>query len=318
MSLLKRLKQPEQTIKSTPEGVSVTLEQLLMLQQFTANTDARPLALSTQAHGQHQVSQRSRGIEFAELRQYWPGDDVRTIDWRQTAKRGRVYTRDYQDEHARQIRLLIDMGPGMRFATRGAFKSVVAARIAALLAWQSVAIEDLVGGMVWGVQGQQLLSPRGQHQGALALLKQVALASQTEPEQMAINHCLTSGCQNLQQGTEVIIISDFSGLTPEVEQQIKVLSRQVDVKLIHIFDSFEQNPPYGKFWVTNGSDKTELNLNSSATRQAYLEPFELRLTALKTLARQIGAPLISISTNDDIVRQLSVGMVGRDKKAGKS
>jgi uncharacterized protein (DUF58 family) len=298
--------------RSAADGVSVSLSELLAFREFITNSSPKPLTASTQTQGHHQVLQRARGLEFAELCQYLPGDDVRTIDWRQTAKRGRVFTRVYQDEHARPVRLLVDMGPTMRFATRGAYKSVIAARVAARLAWQSVALEDQVGGMVFGVQGLQALPPRGQHQGALALLKQMAAASHVEPQEVALSDVLSSVFASLELDSELVIVSDFSALDHSIEQQISTIARQVDVKLIHIYDVFEQNPPAGRYKVTNGSTKNaELNLYSDSVRKTYLKPFELRYNALKKLAYQNGIPLFSISTEDNLFQRLSAPFAGK-------
>ena len=87
-------------------------------------------------------------MEFAEVRAYQPGDDVRSIDWRVTARTGRPHSKLFEEERERPVWLLVDLGASMRFGTRGAFKSVAAARAAALLAWQAHAEGERVGGSV--------------------------------------------------------------------------------------------------------------------------------------------------------------------------
>src|SRR5262249_62183017 len=89
-----------------------------------------------------------RGMEFTEVRGYQPGDDVRWIDWRSTARTGRVHTKLFAEERERPVWLIADLGHSMRFGTRGAFKSVVAARAAAQLAWDAHGAGASVGGIV--------------------------------------------------------------------------------------------------------------------------------------------------------------------------
>src|ERR1700690_844521 len=81
---------------------------------------------------------RARGLEFEEVRPYAAGDDVRSIDWRVTARRGRVHTKLFREERERPVWLLVDLQPGMYFGSRVQMKSAMAVRAAALLAWIAV------------------------------------------------------------------------------------------------------------------------------------------------------------------------------------
>jgi len=88
--------------------------------------------------GAHLSSLRGRGMDFAESREYQPGDDRRHIDWRVTARTGKAHTKIYTEEKERPVFLLVDMSPSMFFGTHGGFKSVTAARLAAYLACSTV------------------------------------------------------------------------------------------------------------------------------------------------------------------------------------
>ena len=93
---------------------------------------------------------RGRGMEYSESRIYLPGDDIRRIDWRVTARTGRPHTKLFHEERDRPVLFVVDLGAHMRFGTRGAFKSVVAAEAASLLAWAAAENGDRVGGLVPG------------------------------------------------------------------------------------------------------------------------------------------------------------------------
>jgi uncharacterized protein (DUF58 family) len=119
-----------------PDNASVfpTLAELIRLRAAARGLElgSRRLALSAQAGGYRSVY-RGRGLEFDEVRIYQPGDEVRDIDWRVTARRGRTHTRVYREERDRPVLLLADLGPGMLFGSHR-LKSAQLLRAAALLA----------------------------------------------------------------------------------------------------------------------------------------------------------------------------------------
>lgn len=170
-------------------GVVASLNELIALrargQTGLVMARQRPAIAATEP-GAHFSQRKSRGMEFADARPYQIGDDARAIDWRQTARRGRPYTKLFQEEHERPVQLLVDLGPSMRFGTRNAFKSVVAARAAALLAWRAVAAGDRVGGLVWNGAELRARRPQGRHHGVLTLLASLATMSAAPPAAQAL------------------------------------------------------------------------------------------------------------------------------------
>ncbi len=111
--------------------------------------DSRLYAIAETA-GNRQSRFRGRGIDFQESRNYQPGDDIRTMDWRVTARTGRPHTKVFQEERERPIIIVIDCNPSMFFGTRVAFKAVIAARLAALIAWAAIRNGDRIGAVsVW-------------------------------------------------------------------------------------------------------------------------------------------------------------------------
>lgn len=133
----------------------ITLPELVRLQ-----ADARALKLpsvkpvrSRQA-GLRQSRQKGRGMTFSEVRQYQPGDDIRSIDWRVTARRQAPHTKLYEEERERPVLLIVDLGPTLFFASAGAYKQVRGgAQVAALLAWLALWAGDQVGGAWYSMTG---------------------------------------------------------------------------------------------------------------------------------------------------------------------
>lgn len=116
-------------------------------------------------------------MEFDEVRVYHPGDDVRTIDWRVTARTGRPHTKLFQEERERPVLVLVDVRAGMRFGTRDCFKSVLAAKAAAVLAWIGIGGGDRVGGLVLAPSGIIALRAERTRRRILAFVRSIADAT---------------------------------------------------------------------------------------------------------------------------------------------
>ncbi|MBY0274525.1 DUF58 domain-containing protein, partial [Candidatus Binatia bacterium] len=130
-------------------GIVASVAELVALRSDAARLDASPRGRVRTLHaGAYASAFRGRGMEFDETRAYQPGDDVRAIDWRVTARTGRVHTKLFHEERERPVLLLVDQRMHMRFGTRDAFKSVVAARAAATVAWAARDQGDRVGGLI--------------------------------------------------------------------------------------------------------------------------------------------------------------------------
>ena len=115
-------------------AVCVSSEELirLRLQARELRLDRRQAARSV-ISGAHSSRFRGRGMDYLESRGYQPGDDIRNMDWRVTARSGHAHVKVYQEERERPVVVMIDLGPGMFFATQRTFKSVIAARATALI-----------------------------------------------------------------------------------------------------------------------------------------------------------------------------------------
>lgn len=281
-------------------GVVASLSELIALRAQAQASLQRRAPSQGGAPGLHASLQKSRGMEFAESRPYQSGDDARALDWRQTARRGRPYTKLLQEEHERPLQLLVDLGPNMRFGTRVAFKSVVAARAAALLAWRAVAAGDRVGGLVCNGAQISAIRPQGRQHGVLTLLGALAAASAAAPAAPASDLAapLRSLARSLRPGSQIVILSDFATLDASTETLICALARSSEVLMLQVYDRFEaEAPPPGCYPITDGQRRLHLDLRSSAARSAYGAAFAARQRALEQLAQRSGATLLPLATH---------------------
>jgi uncharacterized protein (DUF58 family) len=276
---------------------------------------ARRLALSAQAGGYRSVY-RGRGLEFDEVRQYQAGDEVRDIDWRVTARRGRPHTRLYREERERPVLVCADLGPGMLFGSRR-LKSAQALRAAALLAWAAEQAGDRIGGVVVGMDGARVRPARPRHEAVLLLLKTLVRMQPRAPS-AAAPQLLDDGLRRLANvahpGSLLPVLSDFRTLGDAGERALLRLSGHNDVLLIQLYDALEAEPPPPGLYRLGVPGKL-VELDSAAAAERWRHDFAARRERLESLARRLGAPLIGLSTDADPVAVLARGLARHGRAA---
>ena len=302
-------------------GVSVSLRDLLALRGEAGRLDLAPRGkiLATRSGG-HLSRFRGRGLEFDESRVYQPGDDARNMDWRVTARAGTPHVKLFREERERPLWLLVDQGPSMRFGTRVAFKSVVAAQAAALLAWAAADRGDRVGGLVFDEQGRFEHRPAARTQGLLPLLQ--ALAGGGRAVGVAGLGDVTAAADQLvhlaRPGSLIFILSDFNHLTPERSAWLARLGRASEVVLVHVRDPLEEvAPPPGLYPVTDGQRRGLLDTGVASRRSTWQQRFRDHLDTLEGLARQHRAHLLWLSTADPVGQALARGLNPRRAGGGR-
>jgi len=261
--------------------------------------------------GGHFSSFRGQGLEFDAVREYVPGDDIRNIDWRVTARTGKPHLKIFKEERERQRMLVVDMNASMRFGTRGTFKSVQAARVAAWLGWQGLAHHDRVSGCFFGdvPEGIQFFAPNRTRKSFSAMLKALSDPPVHEKDVLfdALLHPLS---QAVSTGSLVYVISDFMNLD-ELEN-ISFLSRlnsASNIVFISINDPADKNLfSAGSLGFFNGIEKFWVNTSHSMGRQAYQAEWEKSRLKLTQLASRFKIPLIELTTESDIHRELTLGL----------
>lgn len=293
-------------------GVVADLAELIALRE-----EARRLAIAPRGKvlatrsGGHLSRFRGRGMEFDETRVYQPGDDVRNMDWRVTARAGSPHVKLFREERERPTWLLVDLGPSMRFGTRTAFKSVVAARAAALLAWATADKGDRVGGLVFDETRHLERPPAARTRGLLPLLK--ALSGTPGPGTQGGYSGVTEAAGHLLQrvrpGSLVVVLSDFSGLSSGAVAWLAELAALSEVVLAQVYDPLEVSaPPPGRYPVTDGTRRGVLDVTAAARREAWDRPFAARASLLGELARRYRAHLLRLRTDEPVGAALARGL----------
>ncbi len=290
-------------------GVSVSLEELINL-RFQTNkiTLTHKKRVMTTMAGNYPSSFRGRGLDFMETRHYQPGDDIRAMDWRVTARTGNPHIKLFREERERPIFLLVDYGPQMFFGTQLRFKSKVVALAAAWLAWAAADHGDRIGALIFSAKKTYKLLPAGGRRGVLRLLKALVdnYPKEADIQNGQLNLSLAQLRQLIEPGSLVCIISDFRGLDADGEMHLKQLSQYNDVLAVLVYDPLEKTLPSqaGNYNMSNGQQVLTMNSHNSQLSNAYQELFEERYTYLKNLFQKPSQYMLSLATNDNIINTL--------------
>lgn len=263
--------------------------------------------------GTHISRVKGRGVDFEEHRAYQPGDDIRTIDWRVTARTGRPFTKVFREERERPVIIGVDQSHNMYFGSQVAFKSVVAAEAAAIICWTTVDNGDRVGGVVFSDNKQELVKPRRSKRSALRFLNALADYNQdlvnshtanTEPGGK-LKAALEQMCRITKPGSNVYLISDFNDYDLACEKLIQQLAIHNSMTCVLIYDELESNlPKPGLYSITDGKSRTALDTYSRNIRELYHQGFDDRIAQLQSNLSKCQVPLITIKTNQLVMEQL--------------
>lgn len=262
---------------------------------------------------------RGRGMDFAEVRPYQPGDDARSIDWRVTARKHKVHTKIFREERERPTLVLVDQSRTMFFGSRLRLKSVAAAEAAALLAWHAVDAGDRVGGLVVESNAERIVRPHRNPRTVVRLLGLVAQSNRAllerratlavdDPERMhrALDHLMRLA----RNGFRIYLVSDFGSFDPGTEQRIMRLARHNSAVLVRIVDPLDRElPPPARYHISDGEHRLEIDTGSELERQRYRAEFAARTAAIEATCRRVGAALVTVATDESAVHGLAERLV---------
>jgi len=286
--------------------VRVTLGDLVRLRRAGETLHLAAPRVRVATEGGHVSPYKGRGVEFDESRPYQPGDDLRTIDWRVTARTGKPYTKVFREERNRPVFVWLDLRRPMLFATRGAFKAVRAAEVAALVAWSAVANGDRLGGLVFSETEHHELRPALGARAALRLLQTVCTQSLWRPPATAetletdAERALQRLTRVARPGSLIFLVSDFRRLGPDYERYLNELAGHCDLLLVHCYDAVEAElPPPGRYRIQSVDRSFSIETGNEAMRRRYRERFAARRAALDALCRRPGIRIVDCPTDAD-------------------
>ena len=255
--------------------------------------------------GPNKTNFRGRGIDFEEVRGYQPGDDIRTIDWRVTARTGSAHTKMFREERERPVLVVCDQRNSMFFGSRNCCKSVLASHSSALLAWAALEQGDRIGGLVFNDHQHGEVRPRRSRRSVLAYLNllqeyncQLPLAQETARDHQQFTTLLLELRRIIRPGSAIFLVSDFSGaLEKSAMEHLYQLSRHAEITAVHCSDRLEKDLPMsGRYRVTDGEQNADLFTGDNRLRQTFRERFTSHLARLHKDYGELGIPVIEVST----------------------
>ena len=290
-------RKPEDPAK---ELVSVSLKTLIDLAKPASRLNLQHSHNRAQQSGGYVSRFKGRGMEFDETRLYQPGDDIRSIDWRVTARTGKTHTKVFREERERPVFISVDDRLTMRFATRGVFKSVLAAKLAGLLAWAAEHHGDRIGGQLFSEHECRELKPQNGRHAVLRFLNALVNSPSPADKDFTLAQVLARLNQHARPGSLVYIISDFRGINDQAETHIAKLSRHCEVVLIFIYDPLESSLPVkGRYRFTDELRDVVIDTGDQKRLSIYQQRFAERLQRLELLAKKRGLAFIQCSTTED-------------------
>jgi uncharacterized protein (DUF58 family) len=289
----------------------VELADLLLLRPAGETIRLMAPRIRVAASGGHLSPYKGRGVEYDESRPYQPGDDLRTMDWRVTARTGKPHTKVFREERNRPVFVWLDLRRPMLFATRGAYKAVRAAEMAGLIAWSAVANGDRLGGLVFSESQHHELRPALGLRAALRLFRKIAddtfwRTSEAETSESSAEHALLRLTRVARPGSLIFLLSDFRALGADAERHLRQLSGHCDLVLAHFFDAVEAElPPPGRYRIQSAGRTFAIETGNEAMRRRYHDRFAARVERLRALARMPGIHWIECATHADARRLLA-------------
>jgi uncharacterized protein (DUF58 family) len=269
---------------------------------------------------------RGRGVDFDQVRAYQPGDDIRSIDWRVTARSGKVHTKVFNEERERPVFILCEQSNRLFFGSQLCFKSVLAAQACSLIAWTALAHNDRVGGVIFGKDCHEV-RPQRNRQSLLRLFHRLIEANHAlHPSQDAhgnapkelLNQALRHTREVVRPGSILYVICDHSAVDQLNQTLLVPLAAHNDLVLLPLYDALDAELPQADMLeFAQNDEQLSVNASDELVRKAYAAQFLAQQHAWELLARRLGCSLFSLNTSSSAAAQIGT-MFSAQKRRGRT
>lgn len=294
-------------------GVYTTLEELVAMRTRARGFSFLPRQpVTSLLAGRHASRLRGRGLNFEEIRRYQPGDDIRQIDWKVTARTRKTHSRVFTEERERTTLLLVDQRISMFFGSVARMKSVTAAQAAALAAWRVLEQQDRVGALVFDDTDIVEVRPQRSQSTVMQILQAVLTKNQAlsvtagiRSNPAALNQVLERADRLAKHDYLVCIISDGFGQDDDSRRLLTRIARHNDVLFAFVFDPLEgELPAAGSLVFGDGQAQIEVDTGQRSLREKFREGFESSRAEGRHFLLQRETPVIPLNTRDDVAEQV--------------
>jgi uncharacterized protein (DUF58 family) len=295
-----------------PRGAYANLDDLIRIRFRARDFSIQPRQpVNSILSGRYASRLRGRGLNFEELRRYLPGDDIRTMDWKVTARTRSPHVRVYTEEKDRAVLLVVDQRVNMFFGTRDRMKSVTAAELAALGAWRALDAGDRVGMVAFNDSELVDIRPQRSQLAVMSILnavlrmnRELRIGSGLTPGPEKLNEAMRKAVRLAPHDVLVVIISDFFGADEQTGRLAAQLAAHNDVLGLLVHDPMRLDPGGQSISVSDGTLQMPLDLADRRVRDRLMEDYREEQHRTAHFLRKLSAPLLMISNAGDVVGQV--------------
>lgn len=264
--------------------------------------------------GAYRSAFKGKGMEFEEVREYQPGDEIRTIDWNVTARMDRPYVKTFREERELTVILAVDVSASSRFGSLYAQKNELIAEIGAVIAFSAIKNNDKVGLLLFSDRVEKYLPPRKGTRHVLRVIREL-LAYQPLHRGTDVSSALAFLGQVQRRSVICFLISDF--ICSDYQQALKIIAKEHDLIGVAVTDPFELNfPDLGMIRMQDFEtlETRLINTSSYKEREEFAKNAALRIEEQKKIIRAAGASFIDIQTDRPYLTAFKKFFKMREKK----
>lgn len=256
------------------------------------------------------------GMEFEEIREYFPGDDIRDIDWNVTARTGRPHIKKFVEERELTVMLLVDLSGSQQFGTTGALKAELAAEAAALLAFLAIANNDRVGLVIFSDRIEKFIPPQKGRRHVLRLVREI-LTYRPEGRGTKIQSALDFLNKVTIHGSVAFLVSDF--IDEGYARQLRISARRHDLVAVTIHDRREHElPSVGLLRLMDAESGNEITVDTAdaAVRERFSRLAEERCARRDHLLLTSGVEALHLTTGEPYLNAFRKFFAARERRQG--
>ena len=254
--------------------------------------------------GEYESAFKGRGMAFSEVREYQPGDDIRSIDWKVTARFNNPYIKIFEEERELTLMLIIDISASENFGTSDQSKKEVITEIAATLAFSAIQNNDKIGVILFSDKIEKFIPPKKGKSHVLMIIRTL-LNFEPEHTKTDISGALSYFANVIKKRCTAFVISDF--IDNDIEQSLKSSRNKHDLIGLRVTDSFEEElPKVGMIRMVDAETGAEryIDTNNKTVRSAYRNLKAKHALRIKTAFNKAGLDYTNIKTNESFVKPL--------------
>jgi uncharacterized protein (DUF58 family) len=260
--------------------------------------------------GEYHSAFKGRGMTFSEVREYQPGDDVRSIDWNVTARFNAPFVKVFEEERELTVMLIIDVSASGLFGTQSRFKRELIAELSAVLSFSASINNDKIGAMFFGGKVEKFIPPQKGRSHVLRIIREVLEFSPSTPG-TDVSEALAFLTGAMKKRCTAFVLSDFidfdENCRPRFERAIRIAAQKHDLVALRIYDRRETElPSAGQIEMLDAETGEIMLVNTSSRkrRRAYGEWWRACSENLNKVFSKFKIDSENIATNDDYIKPL--------------